>query len=188
MKADKKRAYELFRRGCDGSSCRRSNLAGCVNVGRAHRDGIGVDKDEAKAAAVFNEACERPIDDEDPHSAENRARACSLQGALYLAGEGIAKNLERGRELTELGCDRGDSFGCFNAATIYANGTGVRADAAQAADFFDKACELGDGEGCADLADAYEKGDGVKRDRAKARDLRKKACELGFAAACPKKK
>ena len=188
VKADRPRAFALYRRGCEGSTCQPSNLGGCVNVGRAYRDGIGVDKDEAKAAGVFQDACDRKTDDRDVHSAENRARACSLLGALYLAGDGIPKNLERGREMTELGCDRGDSFGCFNAATIYANGTGVAADAAQAADFFEKACDLGDGEACSDLGAAYEKGAGVKRDKKRAAELRKKACELGFTAACPKKK
>jgi TPR repeat protein len=140
---------------------------GCVNVGRAYRDGIGVEKDEAKAAGVFSEACERPIDDDDPHSAESRARACSLQGALYLAGGGDREEPRarprahgarlRPRRLVRL-LQRGDDL---RQRHRRARGP------AQAADYFEKACELGDGEGCADLADAYEKGEGVKRDRAK---------------------
>src|SRR6185369_4563334 len=125
-----------------------------------------------KAGETFHAACEHPIDDEDTGSRESRGRACSLLGALYLPDGGLPTDLVRGREMTELGCDRGDSFGCFNAATIYANGTGVAHDAAQAAEFFEKACELGDGEGCAVVAAAYDKGDGVRRDAAKAGALR----------------
>ncbi len=184
---DGSRALALYRRGCDGTRCQRSNLNGCVNVGRAYRDGIGVAKDEERAASVFREACDRKPDPEDVNPEENRSRACSLLGALYLAGDGIAKDLAKGRELSELGCERGDSFGCFNAAAVFAQGSGVEKDAAKAAAFLDKACKGGDGEGCHDLGVAYEKGNGVARDRRRAAELDRKACKLGFQPACAKK-
>jgi TPR repeat protein len=184
---DRARAVALYQRGCDGTSCQRSNLNGCVNVGRAYRDGIGVEKNAARAASVFQEACNRKPDPEDVNPEENRSRACSLLGALYLAGDGIATDLTKGRELSELGCERGDSFGCFNAAAVFAAGTGIEKDAAKAATFLDKACRGGDGEGCHDLGAAYEKGTGVARDRRRAADLYRKACELGFQPACAKK-
>ncbi len=187
VKADRSRAFALYEQGCRGSSCQPSNLGGCVNVGRAYRDGIGVAKNEAKAAEVFREACDRKPVSADIHAAENGSRACSLLGALYLAGDGIEKDLDSGRKLSELGCERGDSFGCFNAAAVYASGSGVAADPATAASFLEKACAGGDGEGCHDLAVAYEKGNGVKRDTARAAELDKKSCELGFEKACPKK-
>ncbi len=185
---DKARAFALYQEGCAGSSCQASNLGGCVNEGRAYRDGIGTGKDEAKAAEIFREACDRKPNEDDIHSAENGARACSLLGALSLAGDGISKDLAQGRELTEQGCARGDSWGCFNAASIYTAGSGVAADPAKAAGFLEKACSGGDGEGCFDLGVAYEKGNGVEKDRKRAAELKKKACELGFEDACPKKK
>lgn len=187
VKQDRARAAALYQRGCDGTSCQRSNLNGCVNIGRAYRDGMGVAKDAARAASVFEEACNRKPDPEDVNPAENSSRACSLLGALYLAGDGRAADLAKGRELSELGCERGDSFGCFNAAAVFAAGTGVEKDAAKAAAFLDKACQGGDAEGCHDLGVAYEKGNGVTRDRRRAADLYRKACELGFQAACAKK-
>jgi hypothetical protein len=187
VKKDTARAFALYQRGCDGTSCQRSNLNGCVNIGRAYRDGIGVAKDEARAASLFREACDRKLDSEDVNPQQNSSRACSLLGALYLAGEGIPGDLAKGRELSELGCERGDSFGCFNAAAVFTAGTGVEKDAAKAAAFLDKACQGGDGEGCHDLAVAYEKGNGVPRDRARAAELKKKACALGFQEACAKK-
>ena len=184
---DRARAAALYQRGCDGTSCQRSNLNGCVNIGRAYRDGIGVGKNPTRAALVFLEACNRKLDPEDVNPEENRSRACSLLGALYLAGDGVEKDLNRGRELSERGCERGDAFGCFNAASIYANGSGVAKDSAKAASFLDKACRAGDAEGCHDLGVAYEKGSGVARDHRRAAELIQKACAMGFAPACPKK-
>ena len=184
---DPSRAFALYEQGCRGSTCQPSNLGGCLNEGRAYRDGIGVAKDQAKAASIFREACDRPLVAGDIHAAENGSRACSLLGAQYLSGGGVEKDLDRGRELSELGCERGDAFGCFNAAAVYASGSGVAADASTAASFLDKACRGGDGEGCRDLAVAYEKGNGVARDRRRARELRARACELGFQPACKKK-
>ncbi len=187
VRKDPARAAALYKRGCDGTSCQRSNLNGCVNLGRAYRDGIGVEKDAARAAPIFQDACHRKPDPEDVNPGENSSRACSLLGALYLAGDGFAADLEKGRELSELGCERGDSFGCFNAAAVFTSGTGVQADAAKAATFLDRACRAGDAEGCYDLGVAYQKGTGVKADRRRAADLIRKACQLGFERACPRK-
>jgi TPR repeat protein len=182
VKKDSARAVALYQRGCDGTSCEPSNLLGCVNLGRAYRDGIGVAKDEEKAASFFGEACDRKPDPIDGEAAGNSSRACSLLGALYLWGDGVAKDPEKGLALSELGCERGDSFGCFNAAAVYTD-----TDSEKAASFLDKACSGGDGEGCYDLAIAYEKGSGVTADRRRAAELRRKACSLGFQKACGKK-
>lgn len=188
VKKDSTRAFALYQRGCAGTSCQPSNLGGCLNVGRAYRDGIGVEKNSAQAATIFEEACKRDPNAADVNAEENRARGCSLLGALYLAADGVAKDLTKGRELSELGCERGDSFGCYNAAVLYTGGIGVAADASKAAAFLDRACQGGDGEGCHDLGLAYEKGTGVARNRRRSTELLRKACELGFEKACPKKR
>jgi len=179
---DRARAVALYQRGCDGSRCQPSNLTGCVNVGRAYRDGIGVAKDPSRAEAIFRDACDRPIDPEDIGADRNRARACSLLGALLLDRD-AAKALE----LSVLGCDRGDAFGCFNAAAIYTSGSAGAPDPVRASSFLDRACRAGDGEGCFDLGVAYEKGDGVAADRAKAAAAFERACALGFKKACGRK-
>ena len=180
VKMDKLKAVALYQHGCDGTSCQPSNLGGCVNVGRAYRDGIGVEKDEARAAEIFREACDRKLDPDDIHADENRSRACSLLGGLYIAGDGIPKDLDEGAGLSELGCERGDSFGCFNAAA-------VATDSAKAAVYLDLACKAGDAEGCFDLGVAYEKGNGVNANSKTAAELYRRACQMGFAQACAKK-
>lgn len=186
VRADTGRAAALYQMGCDGTKCQPSNLGGCLNLARAYRDGVGVEKSEARAASIFREACDRKPNPDDIHSDENGARACSLLGGLYLAGDGIEKDLAQGLDLSELGCERGDSFGCFNAAAVFAAGTGVEKDAGKAASFLDRACKGGDGEGCHDLGVAYQKGGGGKRDPSRATELFKRSCELGFAQACSK--
>ena len=185
VKEDRARALALYQRGCDGSSCSASNLGGCVNVGRAYRDGIGVAKDAAKAAEVFRAACERREQD-DPQAAAIGARACSLLGGLLIAGDGIPKDMEHGRDFSILGCDRGDAFGCFNAAVCFNSGPDT--DPAKAASYFDRACKLGDGESCHELAVAYQKGKASKRTSGWPTALEKQACDLGFAVSCPKPK
>ena len=181
VKEDRAKAVALYQRGCDGSSCAPANLGGCVNVGRAYRDGIGVGKDEAKAALIFRGACEHPEDKNDPNAAQNGARACSLLGGLYIAGDGVPKDLEHGRDFSIQGCDRGDAFGCFNAAV-------VTEDPAKTATYYQRGCDLGDGECCHQLAVAYQKGNGVAKDAGRTKELEKRACELGFTASCPKPK
>ena len=119
--------------------------------------------------------------------AARMAAACGFK-ALYLSGGGVEKDLARGRELSELGCERGDAFGCFNAGVVYAGGSGVTADPAKAAEYYDRACKAGDGEGCHELAAAYAKGNGVTRDARRSKELDQKACELGFTASCGKKR
>lgn len=181
---DPMRAVSLYQKGCDGTHCQISNLSGCVNVGRAYRDGLGVAVSEPRAASIFREACERKpsVREADPDFAETGSRACSLLGALYIAGDGIPKDTAKGEELSERGCGRGDAFGCFNAAAVAFS----RGDAAAAASWLDKACKAGDAEGCNDLGVAYEKGNGVPRDAHKAAELIRKSCALGFAPACKK--
>jgi len=177
------RSFALYRRGCDGSHCQSSNLNGCVNLGRAYRDGIGVTKDAARAAEIFRDACERRSDPTDVGFDGNGARACSLLGALSLDTDNA-----RALELSVRGCERGDSFGCFNASAIYSSGgAGVSPDPARATSFLDRACQAGDGEGCFDLAIAYEKGTGISPDREKATASFQKACSLGFEKACGRK-
>lgn len=182
---DDANALELYKRGCAGSSCQVSNLTACVNVGRMYRDGLGIAADPAAAAKIFDEACHRPHDASDVgDAAAQKARACSLLGGLYLQGTGVPADLQKGRQLSELGCNTGDSFGCFNAGFVYANGRGVARDPARAASLYEQGCKGGDGESCYDLSIAYENGSGVVADADRAADLKRKACDLGFDEAC----
>ena len=136
VKKDAARGVALYQRGCDGTACGPSNLNGCLNVGRAFRDGIGMEKNPSRAASIFQQACDREPDGGDPGAPRIASRACSLLGALYFEGNGVEKDLTKGRQLSELGCERGDGYGCFNAAV-------TEPDLAKAASFLERACQAG---------------------------------------------
>jgi len=185
--ADPKQGVELYRRGCKPTTCSVSNALGCVNLGRAYMDGIGVAKDGKEAARIFGEMCERPPDPDDTDAAPNISRACSLLGALYSEGNGVKADPARAVELTRRGCDQGDSFGCFNMGIFYKVGQGVDKDPAQSADFFNRACTASDAEGCYQLGLFYETGQGVGGiDRRRAHTLFAQACKGGYQEACGK--
>ncbi len=148
VERDLERAFTLYRLGCDGSACSPSNRLACVNIGRAYRDGLGVPVSAASAAAFFEDACTRPTDPGDVDPAPHQARACSLLGALYLAGTGVAPDASDGLRFSVRGCEAGDAFGCFNAGVVHHTGQGVPVDRAKAREFYSLACDKGDAEAC----------------------------------------
>ena len=144
-------AFARYQQGCEGSACSSPNLLGCVNVGRAYRDGIGIVRDAVKAVAMFTRVCEGDIE-RDEEGATQMARACALLGGMHLGGTAPAADLVRGRVLSVRACDRGDGFGCFNAATAWVNGLGGPVDRALAATYFDHGCKAGDEDSCTEAA------------------------------------
>lgn len=181
---DEAAAIELYRRGCDGTRCEAPNLLGCVNLGRALRDGIGTARDPAGAARTFERVC-----DTDPGAAAGEptqvGRACALLGGMHLAGSAPDADAARGRGLSERACERGDDFGCFNAATAHATGLGGPVDDARAYGYYERGCDLGDAESCFEQARRLEAGQGTTPDATRARAVMQKACTAGFAQACP---
>ena len=145
---DEALAATLYERACAGTPCQAGNLLGCLNLGKVYRDGIGVGADPARAARIFRSACEGPLDEGDVDPGPHRARACSLLGALHLAGRGVPADPGEGLELSKRGCDQGDGFGCFNAGVVFSRGLGVEPDREQAMAFFRRACGAGDDEAC----------------------------------------
>ena len=145
VKMDRLKAVALYQHGCDGTGFQRSNLGGCVNVSHAYRDGVGVEKDEAHEAGIFREACDRKLDPDDIHAAENSARACSLLGGLYIAGDGIPKDLAKGLELWET------SVHGQPILRLLQRRRRERRIPRTADHFLDLACKAGDAEGCFDL-------------------------------------
>lgn len=181
---DEEEAFALYQRGCRGSACEASNLLGCVNVGRAYRDGIGVVKSPALAAEAYAKVCEADADTAAREPAQV-TKACALLGGMHLDGSAPLADGTKGRALSARACEGGDDFGCFNAATAYATGLGGAVDQAAAYKYFALGCDVDDAESCYEQAQRLDTGKGVPRDRAKARTLMQKACAGGFAKACP---
>ncbi len=95
-----------------------------------------------------------------------RARACSLVGALYLAGRGVPADPGEGLGLSKRGCDQGDGFGCFNTGVVFSRGLGVEPDREQAMAFFRRACGAGDDEACDYILRKLPEAGGVRDVRA----------------------
>src|ERR1700674_426940 len=203
--ASSEKAAELYRSACSGSSWSRGNSDACVNLGRLYRDGRGVDKDPARAVELFEQVCARstgasgrPGDADDPDAAASEnddhensaetaaviARACSLLGAQVANGSGVAADWERAIELSKVGCDGGDNFGCFNLGVLYATGNGVEPDEAAGLAYYQRACDGDDAEACFEAALMRFQGRGVEKSREQAAALYRKACDAGFAKAC----
>jgi hypothetical protein len=117
-------------------------------LGRFYRDGVGGASDTSRAAAFFEDACTRPLDENDVDPAPHQARACSLLGTLYLTGKGVERDDARGLRHSVLGCEKGDEYGCFNDGVVHQNGQGVAVDFAKAREFYSQACGQGDAEAC----------------------------------------
>src|SRR5262249_735979 len=145
----------------------------CVNLGRLYRDGRGVAKDPARAVELFEQVCARSAgaagrpgdaddsdaaaneDDDHENSAETAsviAGAGSLLGAQVATGGGVAADWDRAIELSKVGCDGGDNFGCFNLGVLYANGNGVERDETAGLAYYQRACDGDDAEACFEAA------------------------------------
>jgi uncharacterized protein len=174
------KAFDLYYRGCIGSSCVSTNSEGCLNWGRAYRDGIGTTADKQHAAQIFEDLCERGKQDpHDPEAPQNIARACALLGALRLKTDP-----DRAIALFHRACDVDDTFACYNLGVLFSNGEHVGQSDATAADYFTRACDHGDGEACYWLSLQYRDGSGVNQDADRAKELMNKACEAGYEKAC----
>ncbi len=112
-----------------------------------------------------------------------KGRSCAELGVSLIGGDGMDKNVPRGRALLKKSCDLGDVKGCSAFADILLmSGDEKRFDDAIVA--ADKACNIGrDGGGCHSLSILW----GRKGDKEKEEKYRDKACFAGYEPACPKK-
>lgn len=87
-----------FRKMCDEGSVPRR---GCAMAGVIYEDGLGVAKDDAQAAALYERAC-----------ANHSWLACRFLAAMYEDGRGVAKDAARAAALYEKACMAGDERAC----------------------------------------------------------------------------
>jgi hypothetical protein len=106
--------------------------------------------------------------------------SCSALGAMYAAGEGVAKDVKTAAWLTELACDYHYGVACYNRAGLFVEA----GDLPNAAAYYDHACDSGYAMGCYQLGGFYQYGRGVKASGTRAVALYRKACDGGEAYAC----
>jgi TPR repeat protein len=117
---------------CDAGSADR-----CRRLAATYALGQGVEKDEARASALYEHAC----DMKDPP-------ACVFAGQMHEYAHGVAKDDARAARFYERGCDLGWAPGCYNLAIMYERGTGVPQERAKAGELYQNACAAGAHEAC----------------------------------------
>jgi TPR repeat protein len=111
------------------------------NQGLAYAVGDGVERDDARALAHFELACEG-----------GNAEGCGNLGAMLEQGRGTAADAERALHLYERACDGKVALACSNLGALYVKGERVEADTTYARQLFDWACRAGSAVGCQNLA------------------------------------
>jgi serine/threonine protein kinase/TPR repeat protein len=201
-------AVPLLNRACAGGS-----WAACEALGKMYREGLGVAKDNSRAADLFEKACDSgyasacdslgisyqtgqgvPQDYSKAVGMYAKAcdggvpKGCNKLGLLYATGKGVAKDEVRAAALYKQACDGGEAMGCSNLGNIYAIGRGVPRNDSAAAILYRKACDAGDAAGCSNLGAHYKLGLGVEKDPAKAKEFLSKGCTLGNQWGCDRLK
>jgi hypothetical protein len=107
---------------------------------------------------------------------------CSLLGAAYQTGKGVAKDLQRAEQLLAPSCDAGVPSACIGLAEVWIE----RGDRiAEAIELLTSTCQLPQGyhAACHRLGVLYRDGANVDADPIRARELFKRGCK-GFKPSC----
>ena len=70
-------------------------------MGLVYLEGLGVPKDQGRAAELFRAACEH-----------DQPAACSNLGVLYFKGLGVPEDAARAKALFKQACDAGNGPAC----------------------------------------------------------------------------
>ena len=80
--------------------------------------------------------------------ASGKATSCSELGNIHQWGTGVPKNSFRSREYYERGCDLGNGFGCWGAASLYLPESTSSPDLSKVYTFSERGCNLGSEDSC----------------------------------------
>lgn len=143
------------------TACGDLTNADCASSARAHYD----EGDKGKALVEALDLCSR---DSGP--------GCSMAGGMLADGDGVPKDLERGRTLLQRGCDRGYGESCVVLGRRY-----EAEDAGRAAQLFRDGCSRGSMNGCRNLAILLATDPATWQE---SHDLYQKACDGKLLEAC----
>jgi TPR repeat protein len=118
---------------CDaGSADRCRRLAATYSFGQP-----GVEKDEARAAGLYEHACDM-----------KDAPACLFAGQMHEFAHGVPKDDATAARFYGRACDLTYAAGCYNLAILYERGQGVPKDRVKAGDLYQVACTAGAKQSC----------------------------------------
>jgi Leucine-rich repeat (LRR) protein len=105
----------------------QGDARGQCNLGVCYENGLGVEKDEARAAELYAKAAERGY----------ATGQCGL-GVCYYYGRGVERDEARAAELYAKAAEQGHARAQCNLGVCYKHGTGVERDEARAAELYAK--------------------------------------------------
>lgn len=150
------------------------DLRACVRLGSSLSSGPERERDDARAARLFEAACQGGIPE-----------GCARLGRAQLNGTGTQQSFDRALFNFKMACDAGNPLGCAGYGHMLANGfAGLKCDFDKAAALFKKACDDGEPRGCASLALAHVNGRGVKQDLPRALALFDEVCQRDVDRGC----
>src|SRR4051794_25506540 len=83
------------------AACGGQDTKSCLSPGLRYLKGLGVPKDERRAATLFEQSC-----------SSGETKGCYILGGLYEIGLGVAKDERRAATLFEQACTGGLAVGC----------------------------------------------------------------------------
>lgn len=153
-----------------------SETQSCSALGFLHHLGRGVAQDDARAASLYERACEH-----------RDARGCALLGWSFEEGLHAPRDLARAAALYQRGCDEtllGAHLACVHLGNALVTGRGVAQHVARAVAAYERACELGEPVACQNLAEHLLSGEGIAPDAERARAMLHRACAGGGEKSC----
>jgi len=189
------------------TTCEEGAAAACVAAAERYAVGQGVAADPARAAQLFERACDlhdaaacarlgdvlargRGRDANRAAAAYQRAcdagrlEACASLGRLLADGRGIARDRVRAARLFQKACDGHVVDGCVRLAVALRQGAGAVTNRPQSVRLLTQACRDNNPEGCMELGLTYLRGVGAAIDPVRALPLLERACMGGIGEAC----
>jgi uncharacterized protein len=141
-------------------------------IGRIYIDGLGVQKDERKAADYFKRASDM-----------GDVQGTFALGMAYAQGRGVKKDYNIAADLFEKAALTGNPDANYNLGILFLNGTGKPQNPIRAFQHIRYAAEKGITQAEYDLAELYQTGTGVDANALEAAKWLSKASEQGLAVA-----
>ncbi|MGM0556043.1 MAG: caspase family protein [Myxococcota bacterium] len=182
-----------------------ASAAYCIELAHDARYGRGGKRDMAKAAELYEKACQMGeeglracaqlgymmqkslggLTKDNRRSLELYTKSCTDVEAWGCAGlAGLPQNKVKAVSLYRRACEHGSPRGCEGLGLRYYSGAGVSRDYARAAELFEKACDAGKFGACFNLGVMHIQGDGFTQDFKRAAEIFEDLCDEGFAAGC----
>jgi len=128
--------------GAFDQKCVAGDLEACRNLAVMYTEGVGVQRDERRAAALFAQACNGGL-----------LAGCNHLALVLAEGLGSPKDVAKAVELYQRACDGGYGLACRNLGLLLRDGRGIDKDLARAERLLDKACKAGTPFGCTNAGD-----------------------------------